>query len=236
MTKKSESGESPQPSGSLSLQEKQEEAPLFFFSYAHAAELRNYSKKAQERNRLVIKFFGDLNESVSDLVSRPTGADPGYMDRSIPSGTRWTDELLQAIGTCQVFVALLSASYFTSVWCSKEWYAFSQRKVISSTNAQPDNQTAIVPVMWAPVRDDEIPAIINEVQRFTPDRMPNTKIMAQYQEHGVVGLLRSRRTNAYQGLVWQLAMHVNELRRSHQVESRTLRESDLCDIFREQAT
>jgi hypothetical protein len=66
--------------------------------------------------------------------------------------------------------------------------------------------------------------------------MPNTNITAQYQTYGIFGLLRMRREVAYQGAVWQLAQQIAEFHYSHRVESLTLKEGDLCDIFREQAT
>ncbi len=201
-------------------------APLFFLSYAHAAELR--SQGGRERNRLVIKFFRDLSENVGYLVSRPAGADP-----AIAGGAHWTAELLEAIGTSQVFVALLSAQYFTSEWCSKEWHAFSQRDVISFAGGRPDHQTAIIPVVWAPVPDDRIPPVVAQVQRFSPAALPHTNIAAQYKDHGIVGLLQMRRATAYQGVVWQLAQHIASFHYNHRVEPRTLRESDLRDIFLE---
>jgi TIR domain len=245
-----ESGHAPDAPGSPSPPDKPQvpvgddgtnpRAPLFFVSYAHAAELKSHYRKPQERNRQVIRFFGDLSDNVAQLVSRPAGADPGYLDRSIVGGAHWTEELLTAIGTCQIFVALLSAPYFASEWCSKEWHAFSRRKVVrldegSHADSAPNHQTAIIPIVWAPVHDNQIPAAVGRVQRFSPSGMPNTNITAQYQTYGIFGLLRMRREVAYQGAVWQLAQQIAEFHYSHRVETLTLKEGDLCDIFREQA-
>jgi hypothetical protein len=211
-------------------------APLFFLSYAHSVEGFQPKGPPQEPNRRVMTFFDDLSENVAELVSRPPGLDPGYMDRSMHGGVRWTNELLRAIGTCHVFVALLSASYFVSTWCSKEWFAFSQRDVVRQSNDGPDHQTAIIPVIWAPLPHDRIPAVVNSVQRFSPSGLVNADITAQYDENGVVGLLRMQQESAYQTVVWRLAQRIATIHYSHRVEPRPLHESELCDIFRERET
>src|SRR5215472_7793444 len=119
-------------------------APLFFLSYARSAAAEA-QMIPRERNRFFFRFFDDLSENVAELVSRPPGSDPGYMDRSISGGVHWRSELLEAIGTCQVFVALLSVRYFGSHWCSREWYAFSQRTVLNRAGARASHQALIVP-------------------------------------------------------------------------------------------
>jgi hypothetical protein len=95
-------------------------SPLFFLSYAHSQTKRD-SGVSYERNRWFVKFFEDLSENVAELVSRPAGSDPGYMDQWIAAGRLWTPDLLNAIGTCQVFVALLSPIYIDRDWCGMEW-------------------------------------------------------------------------------------------------------------------
>jgi TIR domain len=211
-------------------------APLFFVSYAHSVEGYKANGRPQAPNRRFIRFFDDLSENVAELVSRPTGSDPGYMDRSMHGGVRWTTELLGAIGTCQVFVALLSAPYFVSPWCSKEWYAFSTRKVYRQSDDGPNNQTAIIPVIWATLPHDRIPAVVGTVQRFSPTGLGNSDISALYEENGVGGLLRTRQKSAYRAVVWQLAQRIARIHYSHRVDPGPLKESELRDIFREQET
>ncbi len=210
-------------------------APLFFLSYAHVAEGHEQYGRPQERNQLVIEFFDHLSENVAYLVSRPAGADPGYLDRSIAGGAHWTRELLEAIGTCQIFVALLSAPYFTSPWCGKEWHAFSQRKVISKASGKSDNQTAIIPVVWAPVPIDQSPAIVNRVQRFSPSGLPDVNVAKLYKDNGIVGLLRMGEDVAYQTVVWRLAQHIAKFHYSHRVKPRKFRERNLRNVFLEQS-
>lgn len=195
--------------------------PLFFLSYAHSPN-----------SRPVAKFFDDLSETIADLVDLRAGADPGFMDRSIQSGGRWTGALLRAVGTCQVFVALLSAPYLTSQWCSMEWYAFAQRKIVIKPGGS-DDQTAIIPVIWAPWPTGmTVPGAVGAVQQFTPDGLPDPKIAKLYRSEGVLGLTKVAK-DAYEPVVWRLARQVVNIAYNHEVEPCVLRQSDLRDVFQE---
>lgn len=217
----------------LAIPEVDHQSPLFFLSYAHSQVFTLNMGEARERNRRFAQFFGDLSENVAELVSRPTGSDPGYMDRSISEGKRWTPELLKAIGTCQVFVALLSPAYFDSPWCGFEWHAFAQRRVISHMHEEASNQTAIIPVIWAPARDRDVPAVVKAVQWFYPRNMPRAGIALQYESDGVVGLLQLD-YEAYKWVVWRLAQRIADIHYGHHVEPRRFRLSELRNVFKEQ--
>jgi hypothetical protein len=203
---------------------------MFFLSYAHASPL-----PSREANRHVIKFFDDLSENVSWLVSRATGEDPGFMDRSMQPGSRWTPELLHSLGTCQVFVALVAAPYLTCRWCGMEWYGFAQRPVLRQRAAVSARQTAILPVIWAPYPHDRTPAIVAQVQRFSPDGLPVIDLAARYEQYGVLGLMQMRRWPSYRAVVWELAKEIRDLNDSHWVEPRELRHEELRDCFAEDA-
>jgi hypothetical protein len=209
-------------------------APLFFLSYARAARNLHPTGPPHDPNRQVVQFFDDLSENVAELVSRPPGADPGFMDRSIPDGGHWTPELLGALGTCQVFVPLLSVPYFQSKWCGMEWHAFAQRTMIRTGDSASDHQTGIIPVVWAPTPPGAAPAVVRAVQRFTPAGLPDPDTAEHYKREGVYGLLRLRLEDAYQAVVWRLAQRIAQLHYNHLVQFRTFERSELRNIFMEE--
>ena len=87
------------------------------------------SERGDDPDEHVEEFFHDLAENVGQLISLRADVPAGFMDQEMRGGMQWTDELLHAVGTCQVLVALLSARYLKSDWCTMEWHAFSQRTV-----------------------------------------------------------------------------------------------------------
>ncbi len=215
------------------LDEVQRRTPVFFLSYAHPGKSRRQGPP-REANKLVLSFFDDLSDNVALLVARPAGADPGFMDGSVPAGGRWTSELLTAVGTCQVFVALLSVPYFSSPWCGREWHAFAQRTVVRHSATDSEYRTGFFPVIWAPVSPDQVPVPIQNIQRFSPAGLPDIDIREQYETNGVFGLTKIRGHEAYDAVVWRLAQCIADFLRYHRVEPRTLAKDELHDIFREQ--
>lgn len=200
--------------------ELEPQVPLFFLSYRHG--------------RHITKFFNDLSENVAELVSLPIGVEPGFMNPVTDGTKRWTADLLDALGTCQVFVPLLSGPYFTSNWCGMEWYAFTRRAVHNRSTGYPGSETAIVPVIWAaPLPDDRMPTVIKDAPRFYPARLPDTDINAQYEADGIYGLSQMSDV-AYQEVVWRLAQRIADIQYNHWVKPRVIARSELRDIFRKQ--
>ena len=111
-----------------------------------------------------------------------------------------------------------------------EWYAFSQRKVTSRRGA--GQQSAIVPVTWAPFPADLTPAAILAVQRFSPSGLPDVDIVAEYEKEGILGLMQTDQVS-YRGVVWRLARHIADFYHGHDVAPRTVSLGELRDIFRE---
>lgn len=212
------------------------DAPLFFLSYAHAAEHRKTPAAPREANAKVQQFFLDLSEHVSELVGRPAGADPGFMDSTMGGGQRWSPELLDAAGRCQVFVPLISPSLLGSAWCGMEWDAFSRRRIVKRHSGSSDHETGIVPVTWSPPDANlTLPKVIRDIQRFHPAKLPDASIAAQYQREGVYGLLVMRMEAAYQAVVWRLAQHIVGIYHRQRVEPRVPGgPAELRNVFEEQ--
>lgn len=206
-------------------------ASLFFLSYAHSrATSRNAPPR--ERDRHAVKFFNDLSENVSWLVSRAAGEELGFMDRTIRYGSQWSGELLHALGSCQAFVALLSEPYTTCDWCGMEWHAFSQRKVVAEPGAgDQGRQTPIFPVIWAPMPAGRTPVVIRRVQRFAPAGLPAMDLVANYERFGVLGLMQLRRWSAYRGIVWTLAQSIATFHHSHWVQPQIFQQHELRNVF-----
>jgi TIR domain-containing protein len=200
-------------------------APVFFMSYWRPKRPSRFAGPPREPTVYVRRFFDDLTADVNDLIGAVPGRDPGFLDVAGSGGTQWRHKLLRAVGTCQVFVCLLSRPYLTSSpWCAREWDAFTRRRVVPRTPDADPVQTALVPVLWTPVRD-RLPRIVSEVDLFVPTGLP-PEFAALYLEDGLLGLLKTGQDRVYQAIVWKLALHVEWIRSSYWVESAVLDNAD----------
>jgi len=155
---------------------------------------------------------------VDQLVGSPTGVDPGFMDRSMEGGTRWASEVLAAAGTCHVFIPLISSGYVESRWCAMEWDTFSRRNVVRGPSDSSASKTAILPVTWSPMREDQLPPVVRELQFFLPQQLMDPNIAQRYLANGVYGLLTLNDEAAYQAVAWRLARGIVDAYHAYHVE------------------
>lgn len=207
------------------------QGPIFFLSYARARRPIRSQAGPHDVNRFVGRLFDDLSMHVDQLVGSPTGVDPGFMDLSMEGGTRWAPEVLAAAGTCHVFVPLISSPYVESKWCAMEWDAFSCRNVSRREADSSGNNTAILPVKWSPMREDQLPPAVRELQFFLPQQLTDPNIAQRYLVNGIYGLLTVDDKAAYQTVAWRLALGIVDAYHAYHVEPkiptdpRQLRES-----------
>ncbi len=199
--------------------------PPFFMSYAHAGP---------DSNQAAERFYKGLRGDLLTLVGLPVGTDMGFFDtEGLQPAVRWRDELADALGSCQVLVALLSVPYLKSDWCGKEWHAFTLREREPRPGVElPQNQGAIIPVRWAPI-PFPLPSVVqDEVQIFRPQSTPSLPDLPQlYEKEGVFGLLRMNQGEAFDLIAWDLAKCIQRIYYSQQLKRRSFVAEDLRNIF-----
>lgn len=192
-------------------------APVFFLSYKRSGRSGPVARP-QEPHRHVMRFFDELTENVNELIGTPAGQDPGFLDMGRGGGEVWQETVLEAVGTCQVFVSLLSRPYlFHSSWCCMEWDAFSRRAVVPRVGTARPAETAIIPVLWTPFHEP-LPPRVARVNLFQPTGLPDDSYAAGYRTNGLFGLLQSGQSDIYRALLWKLAMHIQRIHSLYWVE------------------
>lgn len=196
---------------------------LFFVSYARPAR-RNLAKEHQ--------FYTDLSEDVAELQGRDAGEYPGFMDLDMKPGTAWSPELLDAVGSCQILVALLSKSLLGSPWCAKEWDAFSLRTV--EPLPDPPSQgskygSAILPVLWTRMDKKKLPKVIGDIQIFSPEEPALAQL---YNANGIYGLL-IKDPSAYRTVVFELAQQIDLALDTYHVVPAVPEVKSLRNVFKE---
>jgi TIR domain len=207
--------------------------PIFFLSYARTP--RVHGDEERDPNRHVARFFFDLSEHINQLIYRETGVDAGSMDQAMDGSERWNEKLLQDLGTCRCFVALVSPRYVKRPACGMEWGAFERR--IELAGGQPSTKTGLFPVRWVDVAHTAKPKRCAAVQEFSPGM---DREGALYVQHGLYGLRESGRPeheSAYRFAVWQLARQIRDFYYSARIPSLELKASqleELPDVFKEE--
>jgi hypothetical protein len=195
--------------------------PAFFLSYAHTGQAANVT------HEMVNRFFLDLSNHISTLIAYPAGQGLGFIDLEKSGSTSWNQDLLNALGTCQVFIPLLSIPYLRSPWSGKEWYAFSRRGKTES------KRTNILPIRWAPIPQNyQMPRAVQETQFFSPKNLSSAPNLAEdYAIDGLFGLMRSGRKDDYERTVWQIAKEIQLLYYSGHLDPMLSNPDDLVNLF-----
>src|ERR1035437_3217234 len=157
--------------------------PYFFLSYARTPRLD--PSDTSDPDGWVHKLYRDLCDNILGMTSAQSGS-AGFMDRNNRAGSIWTRELSQALATCRVFVPLYSRRYFNSDNCGKEWFAFTLRKADQMARGLKPVD-AIVPALWAPVREEDLPDVARDIQYIHSD------FGSRYGTEGFFGLIKLKR-------------------------------------------
>ena len=138
-------------------------APVFFLSYARHHRAEDKTGTAEDPDRWTLRFFDDLTFEVAELTTLPRDSRPGFMDREVRVGQEWPRRISEALAACRVFLPLYTPRYFTSLSCASEWYLFQARQSAHelTCGTRPE---AIIPVLWLPMPDAELPAAARALQ------------------------------------------------------------------------
>lgn len=178
-------------------------APVFFLSYArHHRATEDKTGTAEDPDRWTLRFFDDLTFEVAELTTLPRHSRPGFMDRELRVGQEWPRRISEALAACRVFVPLYTPRYFTSLSCASEWYLFQARQSAHelTSGTRPE---AIIPVLWLPMPDTELPAAARALQ------FDHHALGEAYARLGFLQLIRlARFKDEYQLAIHALAREV----------------------------
>ncbi|RPE38405.1 FxsC-like protein [Streptomyces sp. Ag109_O5-1] len=183
--------------------------PYFFLSYAHTP---GDGDDDSDPDLWVHRLFRDLSGHIRHMTT-VSGSDAGFMDRNLRTGQNWPDEIAQSLTGCRVFVPLYSPRYFISPWCGREWTVFGRRHAEFVDKGEAGTPSAVVPAIWSPVPDRQLPETVRDMQYTHPD------LGNRYRTFGLYGLIKVNSFRAdYQRAVLQLARRIVEVGESIAVE------------------
>ena len=208
-------------------------APVFFVSHATAHDPNGDG--VMEPNAVFTEFVRALDEDLNHMMARRAGANPGFIDRSMRAGSSWERQILNAIGTCQVLVALVSEPFSNSEWCGMEWHAFTNRATWRrSDGVRMDEPQCALPVLWTVNPQGDHPKIVMKQQRFRPRPTQRSPLDQLYLREGLYGMYRAE-PDAYHSTVWRIAQEIQRLATEYWVEPLIPTDSKtLINVFAEE--
>jgi FxsC-like protein len=168
----------------------------FFLSYARGDE-----------DDLVRQFYSDLSVEVRVRAGLHRDAEVGFIDARMKAGTRWSDQLADALSECRSFIALMSPRYFLSEPCGQEWQIFADRVARYRDTAGLD-PAALKPLVWVPVPPAKMHPIAARIQHSSDLLGDNcVRQLMRLQRH----------QDAYREFVFELAGQIVEGAETHEI-------------------
>jgi len=130
-------------------------------------------------DRWVRRFFRDLVVAVRRHASTQSRLIHGFIDQELPAGSD-KESVRLAMSTAQVFVPLYSVGYLARSLPGREWACYRRRVEVAGL-AEPLRR--FVPVLWAPLLENQEPPGLREALALGADR-------PGYTENGLRALLK----------------------------------------------
>jgi hypothetical protein len=151
-----------------------------------------------DRDRYLDRFVDEFRNELSRLMVRPDMVTMAFLDRDVPAGTKWSDEIIEALGAAQVLVCLMTPAYFTRPWCGRELEAFHQR--LNQLVPQPTDVSFVIPIWWhLPVTPRPLPTRLAKFNYRDP------QFPIEYDKEGVRGLAHNGRWAKFRKVADRLA-------------------------------
>jgi TIR domain len=151
---------------------------LIFVSYSRI------NVKYQKDAELIQKLVNDLKNDLE--VQAPMGGvnEVCFFDTTnIETGSDWNEDLSEAAARSRVALALFSPSYFSSVWCGREFQVFLDRQKQAAPAIPGERASvAILPVIW--IRPTALPEPASAIQN-TDASLPYAPFPAEYTQIGL---------------------------------------------------
>lgn len=188
----------------------------FFMSYARADD--------QHREAGYVRtFYDDLKAEVASKV-KDQSPPIGFLDQeNLKPGDPWPDKIAEALRICRTFVPIMTARYFTRVYCGIEWKIFENR--CKNTEGKNKVQPLIIPVLWDKPEEDEFPDYALDLQiTFDPNTVLDSEkeMLADYGKYGLLHVIKRKETshrNTYETIVEKLARHTIRVAKQYELPS-----------------
>ena len=181
--------------------------PYVFISYA-----RDDARIEENSNRNYLKrFFNDLTSRIVFKSQFGVDKEVVFCDYgSINTGEDWKSKLEDALKKCKVLVCIYSPSYFTSIYCGKEFKVFIDRQNdVSLHEGEYLGSTKILPILWSSKNDLQLwdlpPLHLRRIQYSTQSHTQ------EYEKRGLKYFIRRYIRGKYDDILEEIANQILNL-------------------------
>jgi len=167
---------------------------------------------------LIREFYNDLKNAVSIRVQDQSPPIAFLDQANLQPGDAWPDEIADALCSCNSFLAIMTARYFTREYCGKEWTIFEDRcRGLGGLKPLP----LIIPILWVPPVEGPLPEYATDLQvTFDPTIVPEAerRNLLDYAQYGLYHVAKRKKTthmNAYDMILGELATRIIKLSQEH---------------------
>jgi hypothetical protein len=106
----------------------------------------SYSRKGGSPGWVHHHFLPKLRDCLTDEIGYvPTI----FVDQGMAVGSRWPDELANALRRSKILVSIYSPQYFRSEWCVAEWHSMADRERMLGLTSPELTTGLIFPVLYS---------------------------------------------------------------------------------------
>jgi hypothetical protein len=106
----------------------------------------SYSRHGSAAKWLMNHFYPKFLDC---LVDQMAPAPKVFVDKKMPRGVRWPEELARALRHTKILVPLFTPPYFASNWCMAEWETMRERERVLGLGTLDHPQTLVYPILYS---------------------------------------------------------------------------------------
>jgi hypothetical protein len=121
----------------------------------------SYSRRGSVAKWLMNHFLSKFEDCLADQIA-PTPK--VYVDKSMPRGVQWPDELAKALRHTKILIPLFTPLYFESHWCMAEWETMKARERVLGLATAERPQGLVYPILYSD--SENFPDEAREISRW----------------------------------------------------------------------
>lgn len=106
----------------------------------------SYCRFGSVQKWLMNHFYPKFKDCLADQMAPMPRV---FVDKNMPKGVEWPEELQKALRHTKILVPLFSPPYFESRWCMAEWKSMREREKLLGLGTLDNPQCLVYPILYS---------------------------------------------------------------------------------------